>query len=150
MGTKGTLVAGMGGARAEIAREQLIDGYRIDYGGGTRRIYPSHAKVARELEVPTSTVTRWAARTGVAAARKEVVRSDLVPNEASLTTEALMVAVAAATQARVQAGYLLSERRLEHLMRLVEWAMAKRAMRAHELDRVRSLLKGLLDVGRLS
>lgn len=139
---------GMDTARAAQAWVLLVDGHRVDYGGGTRRIYPSHAQVARELGLPTSTVTRWAARTGVAKARAAVVAGDVTPNERRLTTDALVLAVATVVDARVKAGHLLSDRLLAQVVRLAEWAIARRMITTAAADRWQPLLRRLLEVGR--
>lgn len=131
---------GMDTARAAQAWGLLVDGHRVDYGGGTRRIYPSHAQVAREVGLPASTVTRWAARTGVAKARAEVMAGDLVPGQVDATTEALMAAIASNAEACMRAGRPLSERERERLGRLIEWAATHRVLTTATIGRVRTLL----------
>lgn len=138
----------MSASRAAQAWRLLVDGHRVDYGGGTRRIYPSHAHVGRQIGLPTSTVTRWAGRTGVAAARAQVVAGDIVPDVATQTTEVLVAAVARATEARLDAGHALSERLLGQVVRLGEWAMGHRVLTSAMVGRVQTLLTRLLTAGQ--
>ena len=93
-------------------------------------------------------MTRWAERTGAAKARAEVVAEDVKPDETRLTTEEIVAAVAAAVEARVKAGYLLSERLLAQVVRLAEWTVGRRALTTAALGRVQGLLAKVLDVGR--
>lgn len=64
--------------RWQEARNLLVDGHAVDIGGRTVRFYPSYREVARRLGRAPSTVTRWAERNQISAARDERLAADRI------------------------------------------------------------------------
>lgn len=137
---------GMNGPRERVARGLLVDGYPVRIGGVVRRMYPAHAQVARELQVPTSTITRWAERNGIAAARRARLAQDAHDGSPErLPLEELPGALLAVVTARLRARRPISTRDLDRIGRLLEWLVGLAGITTRELKEAEGMLARLFE-----
>lgn len=139
---------GMDRVRVEKARRMLVEGYAAVVGGIARRQYPSQARVAREIGVPTSTVTRWSARAGISSLRADRLAQDRREGrEVPVTPEEVPVAVLRMTTAMLEAGHAISKREMNRVLRLCEWLAGFEPLWEDDLLGYRARLARMLAAG---
>lgn len=134
------------GVRWDEARKFLVEGRAVVVGGHTVRFFPSYREVARRLGRAPSTVTRWAERNQISAARDEVLAADriaarpVLPRSIEVITEEMLAMV------RAQCGTTrraLSLRHVATILRLIGvlvGALKGNANVVRELERLRDTL----------